>query len=141
MKKFIEQVQVQGIESIAFGDLFLEDIRSYREKNLENTGIKPTFPIWGLETKSLSQEMVARGLRAFITCVDPKQLAPEFVGRIYDQAFLEQLPDTVDPCGEKGEFHSFAYAGPMFKEPIKVELGEAVTRNGFVFADLLPVKT
>jgi uncharacterized protein (TIGR00290 family) len=140
MKKFIEQVRLQGIESIAFGDLFLEDIRNYREKNLEDTGIKPIFPIWGLETDKLSREMVKSGLRAFITCVDPKQLAPEFVGRVYDRAFLEQLPDAVDPCGENGEFHSFAYAGPMFREPVKVLLGETVTRNGFVFADLLPVK-
>ena len=141
MKKFIEQIRVQGIESIAFGDLFLEDIRSYREENLKNTGIKPIFPICGLETKALAQEMVDSGLRAYITCVDPKQLAPEFVGKVYDQSFLDQLPETVDPCGENGEFHSFAFAGPMFRNPIDIQPGEIVTRDGFVFADLLPMKT
>jgi uncharacterized protein (TIGR00290 family) len=138
MGEFIDRVSHQGIEYIAFGDLFLEDIRSYRENNLADTGITPIFPIWGMETTTLSKEMVDSGLRAVITCVDPNKLDPEFIGREYDQAFLEQLPDTVDPCGENGEFHSFAFGGPMFKEQIEVRLGETVTRDGFVFADLLP---
>ena len=138
MKKFIDQVQLEGIEGIAFGDLFLEDIRRYRETNLADTGIKPIFPIWGLETESLSRDMVKSGLRAIITSIDPRQLDPKFVGRTYDQTFLEQLPETADPCGENGEFHSFAFAGPMFKEPIDVCVGETVSRGGFVFADLLP---
>jgi diphthamide synthase (EF-2-diphthine--ammonia ligase) len=138
MKEFLGQAREQGIECMAFGDLFLEDIRSYRENNLADTGIMPIFPIWGLKTKTLSREMVDSGLRAMITCVDPKQLDPAFVGRVYDQSFLEQLPDTVDPCGENGEFHSFAFAGPMFRDPIDVQVGETVTREGFVFADLLP---
>jgi uncharacterized protein (TIGR00290 family) len=138
MGEFIDRVSHQGIEYIAFGDLFLEDIRSYRENNLADTGITPIFPIWGMETTTLSKEMVDSGLRAVITCIDPNKLDPEFIGREYDQAFLEQLPDTVDPCGENGEFHSFAFGGPMFKEQIEVRLGETVTRDGFVFADLLP---
>jgi uncharacterized protein (TIGR00290 family) len=138
MKKFLGQARDQGIEGMAFGDLYLEDIRSYRENNLADTGITPIFPLWGMETKALSKEMVDSDLRAMITCVDPKQLDPKFVGRVYDQAFLEQLPDTVDPCGENGEFHSFAFTGPMFSEPVNVQLGETVNRDGFVFADLLP---
>jgi uncharacterized protein (TIGR00290 family) len=138
MGEFIDRMSHQGIEYIAFGDLFLEDIRSYRENNLADTGITPIFPIWGMETTTLSKEMVDSGLRAVITCIDPNKLDPEFIGREYDQAFLEQLPDTVDPCGENGEFHSFAFGGPMFKEQIEVRLGETVTRDGFVFADLLP---
>ena len=141
MKEFIEQARIQGIECIAFGDLFLENIRLYRENNLANTGITPIFPIWGMDTESLSREMVNSGLRAVITCVDPKQLGPEFVGREYNKMFLEQLPDTADPCGENGEFHSFAFAGPMFKKPINVRVGETVTRGGFVFTDLLPMTT
>jgi uncharacterized protein (TIGR00290 family) len=138
MKEFLGQAHEQGIECMAFGDLYLEDIRSYRENNLADTGIKPIFPVWGMETTALSKEMMDSGLRAVITCIDPKQLDPKFVGREYNQAFLEQLPDTADPCGENGEFHSFAFAGPMFKEPIDVRAGETVTRGGFVFADLLP---
>jgi len=138
MTEFLRQAREQGIECMAFGDLFLEDIRSYRENNLADTGITPIFPIWGLETTALSHNMMDSGLRAVITCVDPKQLDPKFVGREYNQAFLEQLPDTVDPCGENGEFHSFAFAGPMFTEPVDVQLGETVTRDGLVFADLLP---
>jgi uncharacterized protein (TIGR00290 family) len=138
MKEFLGQAREQGIECMAFGDLYLEDIRSYRENNLADTGIKPIFPVWGMETTALSKEMMDSGLRAIITCIDPKQLDPKFVGREYNQAFLEQLPDTADPCGENGEFHSFAFAGPMFKEPIDVRVGETVTRGGFVFADLLP---
>lgn len=138
MGEFIDQVSRQGIEYIAFGDLYLEDIRSYRENNLADTGITPIFPIWGMETTALSRKMVNSGLRAVITCVDPNKLDPEFIGREYDQAFLEQLPDTVDPCGENGEFHSFAFAGPMFKEPVDIRPGETVARDGFVFADVLP---
>jgi uncharacterized protein (TIGR00290 family) len=138
MKDFLEQARAQGIECIGFGDLFLEDIRSYRESKLAGTGILPIFPIWGLETEALSRKMINSGLQAVITCVDPKQLDPAFAGRVYDQALLEQLPDTADPCGENGEFHSFAFAGPMFKKQINVRVGETVTRGGFVFADLLP---
>ncbi len=127
----------EKVSAVAFGDLFLEDVRRYREEKLSATGIKPVFPIWGLETTALAREMVASGLRAHITCVDPKQLDATFAGRTFDDAFLDDLPDGVDPCGEKGEFHSFAWSGPMFAKPIPVTPGEIVTRDGFVFADLL----
>jgi len=138
MGNFIEQVKSQKIDTIAFGDLFLEDIRSYRESSLAETGIKPLFPLWGMPTDKLSKEMVNNGLCAKITCIDPKRLSPDFAGHEYDNAFLEQIPDTVDPCGENGEFHSFAYDGPMFKSKVNICVGETVTRDGFVFTDLLP---
>jgi uncharacterized protein (TIGR00290 family) len=127
----------EKIEAVAFGDLFLEDVRRYRVEKLAPTGITPVFPIWGLETTALAREMVTAGLRAHVTCVDPKQLDPKFAGRTFNADFLDDLPDGVDPCGEKGEFHSFAWAGPMFSAPIKVVPGETVARDGFVFADLL----
>jgi len=127
-----------GVTMVAFGDLFLEDVRAYRVEKLAGTGIEPVFPVWELETKALAREMVAAGLRAHVTCVDPKQLDPAFAGRTFDTDFLDDLPDGVDPCGENGEFHSFAYEGPMFAQPIPVRAGEVVERDGFVFADLLP---
>ncbi len=126
----------EGICGIAFGDLFLEDIRRYREEKLRDTGISPLFPIWGIPTKQLAREMVGAGLRARLTCVDPKQLSASFVGREFDVALLDELPAGVDPCGERGEFHTFAYDGPMFREPVKIQLGETAERDGFVFADL-----
>jgi len=138
MGNFIEQAKSQEIDSIAFGDLFLEGIRSYRETNLAETGIKPLFPLWGIPTNELSKEMVRGGLRAKITCIDPKHLPAEFAGHEYDNAFLEQIPDNVDPCGENGEFHSFVYDGPMFTSKVNVCVGETVTRDGFVYTDLLP---
>jgi len=138
MGNFIEQAKSQEIDSIAFGDLFLEGIRSYRETNLAETGIKPLFPLWGIPTNELSKEMVKGGLRAKITCIDPKHLPSEFAGHEYDNAFLEQIPDNVDPCGENGEFHSFVYDGPMFTSKVNVCVGETVTRDGFVYTDLLP---
>jgi diphthamide synthase (EF-2-diphthine--ammonia ligase) len=132
------QAKREKIAAVAFGDLFLEDVRRYREEKMAPTGIRPVFPIWGIETKGLAREMVAAGLRAHITCIDPKQLDAAFAGRTFDDTFLDDLPDGVDPCGEKGEFHSFAHAGPMFDAPIPVTPGEIVERDGFVFADLLP---
>lgn len=138
MAQAMVQAKRDKIAAVAFGDLFLEDVRRYREEKLAPTGIAPVFPIWGLETKGLAREMVSAGLRAHITCVDPKQLDAAFAGRTFDDTFLDDLPAGVDPCGEKGEFHSFAYAGPMFKAPIPVTPGEVVERDGFVFADLLP---
>ncbi len=137
MQAFIETVRQRGIRHMAFGDLFLEEVRAYREKQLTGTGILPLFPIWGESTHALSGQMVAAGLRAVLTCVDPRQLDAGFAGRVYDQTLLDALPETVDPCGEKGEFHSFAYAGPMFKYPIPVKAGDVLERDGFVFADLL----
>ncbi|HLN31018.1 MAG TPA: ATP-binding protein [Gemmataceae bacterium] len=136
----IDRARQQGITHCAFGDLFLEDIRAYREKQLAGTGITPLFPIWGepADTPVLARTMIATGLRAFLTCVDPKQLDGSFVGRAFDDALLAELPTSVDPCGERGEFHTFCYAGPMFSEPIPVHGGERVVRDGFHFADLLP---
>ena len=127
-----------GIECIAFGDLFLTDIRAYREKQLADSGLEPIFPVWQLPTRELAADMLAAGLRAKITCVDPKVLSPDFAGRDFDSAFLRNLPPTTDPCGENGEFHSFVYDGPMFRAPFAVQVGEIVQRDGFVFADLLP---
>lgn len=126
-----------AISHVAFGDLFLEDVRQYRESRLRDTGLTPLFPLWGLPTQALARSMVRGGLKARITCIDPRSLDPAFVGRNFDAAFLDDLPDGVDPCGERGEFHSFAHDGPMFSKPIPVQLGEIVTREGFVFADLL----
>lgn len=128
----------EGVERIAFGDLFLEDIRRYREQKLAPTGIEPLFPLWGLPTAVLAREMVDAGLRARISCVDPSRLAARFAGRVYDAELLDELPAEVDPCGEHGEFHTFAYAGPMFDAPIPLSTGAVVERDGFVFADLLP---
>jgi len=133
----IERAKAEGVNTVAFGDLFLEDIRRYREERLRETGISPIFPIWAMPTKELAREMVDSGLRARVTCVDPKQLPGSFVGREFDAQFLADLPPNVDPCGERGEFHTFAYDGPMFRHPVPVRLGEIVERDGFVFADLL----
>jgi uncharacterized protein (TIGR00290 family) len=137
MRDAIARAQAEGITRMAFGDLFLEDVRRYREQMLAGTGIQPLFPLWGQPTGHLANRMIAAGLRACLTCVDPKQLAPTFAGRTFDEWLLEDLPDGVDPCGERGEFHTFAYAGPMFSEPIPIVPGEIVTRDGFVFADVL----
>ena len=137
MAEAMGRAQREKVAAVAFGDLFLEDVRRYREEKLAPTGIRPVFPIWGLETAALAREMVASGLRAHITCVDPKQLDAKFAGRTFDDAFLDDLPAGVDPCGEKGEFHSFAWSGPMFAAPIPVTPGEIVERDGFVFADLM----
>ncbi len=130
--------KAQGIAGIAFGDLFLEDIRRYREEKMAGTGLASIFPLWGRPTAELAKTMVAGGLRAHVTCVDPRQLSRDFVGRVFDATFLGDLPPGIDPCGENGEFHSFATAGPMFRQPIRVTGGEIVERDGFVFADLLP---
>ncbi len=125
-----------GVEAIAFGDLFLNDIRQYREKQLANTPLEPVFPIWGFPTRTLACIMIASGLRAKLTCVDPKHLSTDFAGREFDQRLLADLPGGIDPCGENGEFHSFVYAGPMFSHALQVHLGEIIERDGFVFADL-----
>jgi uncharacterized protein (TIGR00290 family) len=125
-----------GITHVAFGDLFLEDIRAYREERLRDIGLTPLFPLWGRPTAALAREMVAGGLEAVITCVDPRRLDPQFAGRSLDARFLDELPQGVDPCGEHGEFHSFACGGPMFATAVPVRVGGVVTRDGFVFADL-----
>jgi uncharacterized protein (TIGR00290 family) len=138
MGEAMARAKGDGIATVAFGDLFLEDIRAYREQKLAAVGMTPIFPIWGIPTDALARDMIAGGLRARLTCVDPKQLAASFAGREFDAALLADLPPSVDPCGERGEFHSFAYAGPMFRAPVAVRLGEIVERDGFVFADLTP---
>ena len=127
-----------GVTHIAFGDLYLEDVRAYRERQLEGTGLTPLFPLWAMPTRELARTMVENGLRARLTCVDPRRLSPDFAGRAFDLSLLDDLPPDVDPCGEGGEFHTFATEGPMFACPIAVTVGEVVTRDGFVFADLLP---
>jgi uncharacterized protein (TIGR00290 family) len=139
MSDALERAKERGVEHVAFGDLFLTDVRRYREERLSGTGISPLFPLWGIPTPELARAMLAGGLRARLTCVDPKKLAPEFAGRDFDAALLADLPPSVDPCGENGEFHSFAFAGPMFAGPIEIRTGEVVERDGFVFADVLPV--
>jgi uncharacterized protein (TIGR00290 family) len=136
MAAALEQARDGGVTAVAFGDLFLEDVRRYREERLAPTGITPLFPLWGLDTAKLAREMVEAGLRAHITCVDPRQLDRSFAGRTFEHALLDALPAAVDPCGERGEFHTFAHSGPMFARPIPIEAGEVVERGGFVFADI-----
>jgi uncharacterized protein (TIGR00290 family) len=129
---------VDGVERMVFGDLFLADIRAYREAMLSGTGIAPVFPLWDEPTGALARAMLDAGIRAVLTCVNPSQLAGEFAGRAFDAALLADLPPGVDPCGENGEFHTFVWDGPGFSSPIPVVAGEVVTRDGFVFADVLP---
>ena len=127
----------EGIHAIAFGDLFLRDIREYRERSLAGTGLEPLFPLWELPTALLAREMIGAGLKARLTCIDKSKLPLSFAGREFDLSLLSDLPATVDPCGENGEFHSFVYAGPMFRRPIAVMPGELCDSDGFLFADLL----
>ena len=143
MKRVCDQALAQGVSAIAFGDLFLADVRAYRERQLQDTGLEPLFPIWGIPTDTLAQEMISAGLRAKLVCVDPKQLSASFIGRDFDQTLLRELPAGVDPCGENGEFHSFVYAGPMFSQgpfpgEIPIMTGEKVERDGFWFCDVSP---
>src|SRR5215468_577227 len=141
MGAFVQQQAVAGVAAMAFGDLFLADIRRYRETRLADTGITPLFPLWGIETEKLAREMIAGGLEAYVTCVDPQKLPARFAGRRFDAALLSELPAGVDPCAENGEFHTFACAGPMFHSPIAVDIGNLVRRDGFVFCDLLPARS
>jgi uncharacterized protein (TIGR00290 family) len=143
MRIVIDRAREDGITHVAFGDLFLEDIRDYRIRQLSGTGIEPMFPLWcsAEDTPGLARRLLDGGVRAVLTCVDPRQLPESFVGRAYDEAFLADLPPGVDPCGERGEFHTFCTAGPMFAFEIAVQVGERVTRDGFCFADLLPRTT
>ena len=138
MKAAIDEARREGVECMAFGDLFLRDVREYREAQLAGTGLTALFPLWGLPTDELAREMVGAGLRAVVSCVDPRQMPAGFAGREYDTAFLSELPAGVDPCGERGEFHTFAFDGPMFRRPVDVKVGEIVERGGFAYADILP---
>jgi uncharacterized protein (TIGR00290 family) len=126
-----------GFTHVAFGDLFLEDVRKYREERLAGSGLTPIFPLWLRPTPTLAREMIASGLEARLTCIDPRVLPPSFVGRAFDGSLLADLPEGTDPCGERGEFHTCVVAGPMFSRPLRVEPGVTVERDGFVFADLL----
>jgi len=138
MREAVARAVAEGFTHMAFGDLFLEDIRRYREEKLAGTGLTPIFPLFGVDTAKLAREMVAGGLKARLTCVNPRVLDAAFAGRDFDAALLDELPASIDPCGERGEFHSFVYAGPMFSTPIAIKPGEIVERDGFVFADVMP---
>jgi uncharacterized protein (TIGR00290 family) len=129
---------LRDAREVAFGDLFLEDIRAYREARLEASGRRAVFPLWGADTAALAHEFVAAGFEAVVVCVDPRKLDPSFAGRPYDERLLADLPEGVDPCGENGELHTFVHAGPIFSAPIPCRTGEVVEREGFVFCDVLP---
>jgi len=137
MSDAMARARSEGVHHVIFGDLFLEDIRAYREKHLAACGMTPVFPVWRRDTGALAQEMLSAGLSAYLTCVDPRKVSPLFAGRRFDAQMLASLPPDVDPCGENGEFHTFACAGPMFRHPIAVTPGKIVHRDGFIFADLL----
>jgi uncharacterized protein (TIGR00290 family) len=141
MSEAMTRAQAEGVRHVIFGDLFLADIRDYREKQLARCGMTPVFPLWGKETQRLAEDMIAGGLSAYLTCVDPRRLDRAFAGRRFDKDLLADLPRSVDPCGENGEFHTFANAGPMFREEVGVSVGDIVERDGFVFADLLERKS
>lgn len=132
-----EELKAQGVRHIVFGDLFLEDIRAYRERQLDALGMQAIFPLWQRETAGLAREMIASGIVAHLVCVDPRRLSAAFAGRRFDRGLLQDLPAGVDPCGENGEFHTVVSAGPMFSAPIQVRRGEVVERDGFVFADVI----
>jgi uncharacterized protein (TIGR00290 family) len=138
MRKVIDRAKTEEIDAVAFGDLFLEDIRAYRVKQLEGTGLEPLFPVWGIPTSELARQMIAGGIRARLTCIDPAKLDASFAGREFDMKLLGDLPAVIDPCGENGEFHTCVYEAPVFSAPIAVRLGEVVHRDGFTFADVLP---
>jgi uncharacterized protein (TIGR00290 family) len=138
MEEACARIKARGVRHIVFGDLFLEDIRAYRVEKLAAAGMEPLFPLWGRDTAVLAREMIASGLAAHVVCLDPRKLPRRFAGRLFDEAFLDDLPEGVDPCGENGEFHTVVTAGPMFAAPIAVSVGETVERDGFVFTDILP---
>ncbi len=140
MQAVIARATDLGITHFAFGDLFLEEVRAYRERQLAGTNIQPLFPIWGTEsdTAGLANRMIESGLRAVLTCIDPKQLDVQFAGREFDKTLLAELPPTADPCGERGEFHTFCYDAPSFQHPIEVQAGKIVDRDGFTYADIEP---
>ena len=138
MRAALERARKEGIEAVVFGDLFLAEIRAYRESLLAGTGLRPLFPLWGKDTAALAAEMIARGLRATLVCVELRKLSARFAGRDLDAALLADLPEGCDPCGENGEFHTFAWGGPMFRGPVPIARGAIEERGGYAFADLLP---
>jgi len=137
MRDLFRRSVAEGITAIAFGDLFLQDVRQYRERQLEGTGLEPLFPLWHLPTAELAADMIRSGVKAKLTCVDPMKLDRSFAGRDFDATLLAALPPSVDPCGENGEFHTFVFDAPVFSMPLDVQTGEIVNRDGFVFADVL----
>ena len=139
-RRAVERAVAEGFTQIAFGDLFLEDVRRYREDRLAGTGLTPLFPLFGADTSALAREMIAAGVRARITCLNPKVLDRSFAGREFDAALLAELPPGVDPCAERGEFHTCAYDGPMFSHPVPIETGITVERDGYVFTDLCVIR-
>ena len=141
MARALAKFKTQGVAAVGFGDLFLQDVRKYREEKMAQTGMRPVFPVWGLDTRKFAQDFIEAGFKAVLTCVDGQQLNGKFAGREYDQSLLEELPPGVDPCGENGEFHTFVYAGPIFAKPIPIRRGEVVLRdNRFWYCDFLPAQ-
>jgi uncharacterized protein (TIGR00290 family) len=138
MERAFASAPLASVETVAFGDLFLEDVRAYREERLTASGRRGVFPLWGRDTGELAREFIAAGFQAFIVTLDPRVLDVSFAGRAYDEQLLAELPASVDPCGENGEFHTFVHGGPIFSEPIACETGEVVEREGFVFCDVMP---
>ncbi len=139
MQTYLARCRERDIDAVIFGDLFLQDVRQYREQKLAQAGMRAVFPLWEQDTKALAQRFLQAGFRAIITCVDLRALTPRFVGRRYDSAFLADLPPEADPCGERGEFHSFVYDGPLFQRPIPFQTGNIVVReNRFAYVDLIP---
>lgn len=136
MRELIVRARETGVTHFAFGDIFLQDVRDYRERQLAGTGITPVFPLWGIPTADLAHAMIASGLRAILTCVDPRQIPASLIGREWDEVLLKELPSSADPCGENGEYHTFCYDGPMFAYPVPVRTGEVVERDGFVYVDV-----
>ncbi len=137
MREYIIQAEQRDIECMAYGDLYLSDVREYRENNFKKSKIEPIFPLWGLSTLQLANEMISNSLKAFITCIDPRYLSRSYAGRKYDHNFIYELPEEVDACGENGEFHTFVYDGPQFSHPLNVKVGEIVESDGFIFADII----
>jgi uncharacterized protein (TIGR00290 family) len=138
MARAFDEVPLRDVDAVAFGDLFLEDVRAYREERLASAGKSALFPLWGRDTAALAHSFIADGFEAYVVCVDTRKLDASFAGREYDAAFLDDLPPEIDPCGENGEFHTFVHAGPGFAQPVELEVGEIVERDGFVFCDLVP---
>ena len=136
MANFLSGWKSKGVSHVIFGDLFLEDIRKYREQKLSQIDMTPVFPLWGENTAALAREMLSVGFKAVLTCVNPKVLEPRFAGHFFDETFLNDIPAEVDPCGENGEFHTFVFDGPIFHKPITVKTGETISRDGFLFTDV-----
>jgi uncharacterized protein (TIGR00290 family) len=139
MRHFVAETSDKGVQCMAFGDLFLDDIRKYRENQLEGTGIEPAFPLWGIPTKELAEQMLSAGLQAYISSVDLNKLPSSFAGRKWSKDLIEDFPENCDPCGENGEIHTIAVGGPMFRKTVSVRVGEVVERNGFAYADIIPL--